>query len=193
MLLRLSVALLLLLGVVMYGIGDGPELDRSALAELRAEEQRALAPQVTRRTPTALNVAVSIPDADPTPAPVAPTVIAAQPEAPEIAAEAPTVVADDPVAEDIANTVVASLGATARPEIAETLADPADDEIVLYVTGRRVNLRAGPSTTNPVVGSVARGDEVRLVDFEANGWAQIRVSGLDQPVFISGDFLSDSR
>jgi uncharacterized protein YgiM (DUF1202 family) len=56
-----------------------------------------------------------------------------------------------------------------------------------------VNLRAGPSTGAAVVGSVVRGQEVRLVDFEANGWAQIRVTDLDQPVFMSGDFLSDSR
>jgi hypothetical protein len=166
MLLRLTVALLLLLGVVMYGIGDGPDLDRTALAELRAEEQRALAPQVSRRTQSVLNVAVAAPAADP-------------------------VVVPEPVATP--DPVVASLGATQRPEVTEPVAEPVDDAIVLYVTGRRVNLRAGPSTGAAVVGSVVRGQEVRLVDFEANGWAQIRVTDLDQPVFMSGDFLSDSR
>jgi hypothetical protein len=190
MLLRLTVALLLLLGVVMYGIGDGPDLDRTALAELRAEEQRALAPQVSRRTQSVLNVAVAAPAADPVvvPEPVATPdpVVAAVPEA-------PAVVAEDPVAEEVANTVVASLGATQLPEVTEPVAEPVDDAIVLYVTGRRVNLRAGPSTGAAVVGSVVRGQEVRLVDFEAKGWAQIRVTDLDQPVFMSGDFLSDSR
>ncbi|MEM0937590.1 MAG: SH3 domain-containing protein [Pseudomonadota bacterium] len=47
----------------------------------------------------------------------------------------------------------------------------------LYVTGSRVNVRAGPSTDFGVIGSVSFGDAVELVDDAGDGWAEIRVSG----------------
>ena len=89
------------------------------------------------------------------------------------------------LAEELANQSVSP----PEPSALET----PEEKIVLYVTGSRVNLRAGPSTSDAVLGRVSRGDAVELVDYESNGWARIRVAGLSDDDFMSGDFLTDSR
>ncbi|MEL6523931.1 MAG: SH3 domain-containing protein, partial [Pseudomonadota bacterium] len=90
----------------------------------------------------------------------------------------------DDVAEQVAEAVQAEV---------EEIQTELQEKIVLYVTGSSVNVRAGPSTQNAVLGRVRRGDEVELVDYEDNGWAKIRVADLANEVFISGDYLSDTR
>lgn len=47
-----------------------------------------------------------------------------------------------------------------------------DDDSLLYVSGRRVNVRAGPSTTNPVLTVVTRGTPVHVLGQEGR-WMQI--------------------
>ena len=101
---------------------------------------------------------------------------AAAPEAPAV-----NTPASDPVAAD-----------AHEEEAPETTPEDVPEPVFLYVTGNRVNLRAGPSTNDAVVGSVVRGQAVQLLSFESNGWAQIRVDGVDGPVFMSGDFLSET-
>lgn len=59
------------------------------------------------------------------------------------------------------------------------LTSPRDADPVarlVYVTGRSVNLRAGPGTTYPVVGGVASGDSLTIID-EENGWLQADFGG----------------
>ncbi|MEQ6249043.1 SH3 domain-containing protein [Sulfitobacter sp. HNIBRBA3233] len=48
---------------------------------------------------------------------------------------------------------------------------------VRIVSGNRVNVRGGPSTDYGVVGKLARGDEVRVIEDNGNGW--VRMESLD--------------
>jgi len=58
----------------------------------------------------------------------------------------------------------------------------------LYVTGSRVNLRAGPSTRDAVVGSVAYGEAVDVLGYADDAWAEVRVEG--RAAFMSRRFLA---
>lgn len=62
---------------------------------------------------------------------------------------------------------------------------------LMYVTGRSVNVRGGPSTRNPVVGKLGRGDAVSVVWVEENGWARIRVEGDGVDGYMALDFLTE--
>lgn len=68
---------------------------------------------------------------------------------------------------------------------------PQEEAKILYVTGRSVNVRGGPSTDNPIVGKVSRGDEVAVIWLEDNGWARIRVEGDGVDGYVSMDFLGE--
>lgn len=63
---------------------------------------------------------------------------------------------------------------------------------LMYVSGRSVNVRGGPSTRNPVVGKLVRGDAVMMVWAEDNGWARIRIEGDGIDGYMSMDFLTDT-
>ncbi|MEM9319775.1 MAG: SH3 domain-containing protein [Pseudomonadota bacterium] len=74
---------------------------------------------------------------------------------------------------------------------------PADDAVatgtgqaILYVTGTRVNLRAGPSTNDAIVTALTQGTAIELVAEAADGWFQIRDPASGSVGFMSGDFLS---
>jgi len=70
--------------------------------------------------------------------------------------------------------------------------EPFADAELLYVTGSRVNVRSGTSTSFGVISSVARGDAVELVAYEANGWAQIRLSSSGETGFMAARFLNET-
>lgn len=178
MLLRLTFILMVVLGLAMWAVGDGPEQDRVALAEARANAQREGAGFVTRTNSDVLSLGPA------EAAPAAPEPVATAPE-PQPEPQLET----DPVAQQLAEALANQPVSPPDPPAAEA----PDEAIVLYVTGSTVNLRAGPSTNDAVLGRVSRGDAVELVDYESNGWARIRVAGLSSDVFMSGDFLSDSR
>ncbi|MFT6223490.1 MAG: hypothetical protein ACJA1F_001334 [Paracoccaceae bacterium] len=213
MLFRLVVALLLILGVFMWAVGEGPEKNRIELAAERIALQRATplatAPVEVRSTPERV-----------LPAPGAVAVSRQEPQGivaevdPQVAAPAlaPAPVAEVPLDPDAQGTspieqaVAAALApqetggedvvptADSGPVVAEVQPSQAgiDTVILLYVTGGRVNLRSGPSTNDPVVGVAVRGDAVELLDFEAEGWARVRVISLQIEAFMSSDFLSDT-
>lgn len=61
-----------------------------------------------------------------------------------------------------------------------------------YVTGSRVNLRAGPGTGNAVVGQVVLGDAAEVLD-DRDGWYQIRTTDGATSGWIFGRFLGDRR
>ncbi len=61
---------------------------------------------------------------------------------------------------------------------------------IRYVTGSRVNLRAGPSTSDAVVAQLVRGTETEVLDEVGDGWLQIRDLATGTVGFMSGDFLS---
>ncbi|MFT6105036.1 MAG: hypothetical protein ACJA1E_001463 [Paracoccaceae bacterium] len=220
MLFRLVVALLLILGVFMWAVGEEPGKSRIELAAERIAQQRATpsatAPVEVRQAPervlpASAAVAASQQEPQGTVAEIAPQVAAPTPTpAPEPVAEVPL----DPDAQGtgpIEQAVAAALApqetggeetgredvglATDRePVVAEIQTSQAgiDTVILLYVTGGRVNLRSGPSTNDAVVGVAARGDAVELLDFEAEGWARVRVLSQQIEAFMSSDFLSDT-
>ncbi|MFT6168382.1 MAG: hypothetical protein ACJAR9_000491 [Celeribacter sp.] len=81
-----------------------------------------------------------------------------------------------------------------------TVADPAKlaalmgsqtgDMILRAVSANRVNVRSGPSTSNPVLGQVVRADIVRVVSNPANDWVEIIIEGDGIQGFMSSRFLT---
>ena len=58
------------------------------------------------------------------------------------------------------------------------------------VTGTRVNLRAGPSTGDPVLTALRLGDQVELIGATGDGWAQIRAIADGREGFMAIRFLT---
>ena len=58
------------------------------------------------------------------------------------------------------------------------------------VTGTRVNLRAGPSTGDPVLTALRLGDQVELIGATGDGWAQIRAIADGHEGFMAIRFLT---
>jgi hypothetical protein len=71
--------------------------------------------------------------------------------------------------------------------VAQAILPQAD---IRYVTGSRVNLRAGPSTSDAVVARLARGAETVVLAEAGEGWFRIRDLDTGAEGFMSGDFLS---
>ena len=59
-----------------------------------------------------------------------------------------------------------------------------------YVSGERVNLRAGPGTGNAVVAQLKRGDPATVLS-DRDGWYQIRTADGSVSGWIFGKFLTD--
>lgn len=78
------------------------------------------------------------------------------------------------------------------PAAAAVVAAP-DPEGTWYVTGSRVNLRAGPSTSESVVGRVVLGQKAEMLEETDNGWYHIRTAGGAQDGFIYSKFLSTEQ
>jgi len=93
-----------------------------------------------------------------------------------------------PVAFAPAQPLITPVVQPQTPVVPEAL--PATD--VRYVMGRSVNVRSGPSTQNAVVGRLTRGEAVRVVRVEDNGWAEVRIEGDGIDGFMSLSFLSDT-
>ena len=69
---------------------------------------------------------------------------------------------------------------------------PADDGSILYVTGTRVNFRAGPSTSDAVIGALNGGSPVEALGEPSGGWVNIR-DAQGRSGYMSADFLSSER
>ena len=79
-------------------------------------------------------------------------------------------------------------GAGAADEAGDGAADGAGR---LFVTGSRVNVRAGPSTRFQVITSVAYGDAVELVTWEGDNWARIRLPDEGRTGYMARSFLAE--
>ncbi|WP_193139804.1 MULTISPECIES: SH3 domain-containing protein [unclassified Meridianimarinicoccus] len=75
--------------------------------------------------------------------------------------------------------------------VAETdpLPEAEDQPARAQVLGTSVNLRAGPSVSDAVVGRVNFGDEVVLLGEERDGWRSIAHPDTGQPVYMASRFL----
>ena len=60
------------------------------------------------------------------------------------------------------------------------------------MTGNTVNFRAGPTTTDAVVGSLSRGQIVTAVGPRSGDWVEIRDDN-GRTGFVSAKFLSGER
>lgn len=79
----------------------------------------------------------------------------------------------------------APVNATVPPE-----ASPPAVTDYWYVTGNRVNLRRGPSTSSAVIGQMSRGEIAEMVEETPDGWYRIAVPGTLTEGYIFGKFLS---
>lgn len=61
---------------------------------------------------------------------------------------------------------------------------------IRYVSARAVNVREGPSTEFPVVERLTRGEAIRVMWVEDNGWVRIAIEGDGIAGFVSGDLLT---
>ena len=77
-------------------------------------------------------------------------------------------------------------GATQQAEA--DLAAP-EGAAVLYVTGNKVNFRAGPSTNDRVVGALLRGSPIEVISGTDDGWVQLR-DAEGREGYMSAQFLS---
>ena len=57
------------------------------------------------------------------------------------------------------------------------------------VTARAVNLRAGPSTNNAVVGRATRNDSAEIIEMLPSGWAKVYILETGTEAFMSAQFL----
>ncbi|SFH54266.1 SH3 domain-containing protein [Palleronia marisminoris] len=90
---------------------------------------------------------------------------------------------------DPVQSAEASATATdARPASAEQLETEVAAQAV--VNANRVNLRAGPSTSNQVLDQVVLGQKVQVLDRADNGWTQVRVVDTGREAYIFDRFLN---
>ena len=89
------------------------------------------------------------------------------------------------VAQPVADPVAPTPEPTPEPEpLPES-----EPDVVLYVAGRTVNVRSGPSTTFAAITSLTRGTAVVDLGDAGEGWRQIRLDS-GEIGYMSGDFLS---
>lgn len=68
--------------------------------------------------------------------------------------------------------------------------EPEPDLPIWYVTAKRVNVRAGPSTDDPVVDSIARDEAVLVVSDPSADWVEIRIEGDGVAGYVAARYLS---
>ncbi|MCG6902082.1 MAG: SH3 domain-containing protein [Rhodobacter sp.] len=64
---------------------------------------------------------------------------------------------------------------------------------ILIVTGNRVNMREGPSTSRSVVGRLREGDKAELMAEAPDGWVQVRAVASGQTGFMAARFLQPAQ
>ena len=77
---------------------------------------------------------------------------------------------------------------TPTPPVVEIAAT--DEAAFVYVSGSRVNLRAGPNTDHPVLATLVQGQSAVPLAVEG-GWTQVRVDDSGQIGWMSSQFLTD--
>jgi hypothetical protein len=166
-------------------------------AEAAAVETVVLASDVAPASPV-VEPEVEVAAVEPEVAPVVsePAVAAVEPEvvapvlpAAEVAEVTPV---PEPAAED---NGVFTLSNYADPVIEtpvapEAAAEPAGEGEIWYVDGSSVNVRAGPSTDDEVVGKLSRGEATLVVWREGEDWARIRIEGDGIEGYVATRFLT---
>jgi uncharacterized protein YgiM (DUF1202 family) len=74
----------------------------------------------------------------------------------------------------------------------ETSVPPGIESFPLeVVVATRLNVRAGPGAEHPVVGKLAHGEQVRVLE-EASGWKRIRPDAGGLEGWVAGEYLQSA-
>ncbi|WP_298258460.1 SH3 domain-containing protein [uncultured Litoreibacter sp.] len=92
----------------------------------------------------------------------------------------------------VSATTGATAPAEAEPVTTQAIAPAPTNTSIRRVTGKRVNLRAGPSTTSEIVGRAVRDDSAEVVELLPSGWAKVYILETGIEAYISSQFLSDA-
>ena len=118
---------------------------------------------------------------------VAPAVVVPVVPAPAVVALAPAPVVEQ--ADTGVFTLATYADAAAATDAPVTPEASADGEI-WYVAGNALNVRAGPSTDDAVVGKLTRGEATLVVWREGEDWARIRIEGDGIEGYVAMRFLT---
>jgi hypothetical protein len=171
-------------------------------ADVSAVETVVLASDVAPAAPV-VEPEVAVAAVEPEVAAVVPEVVAVVPEVVAVVPEviAPVLpaaeVADvtpvpEPAAEDNGVFTLSNY-ADPVPEttvVSETAPEPAGEGEIWYADGSSVNVRAGPSTDDEVVGKLSRGEATLVVWREGEDWARIRIEGDGIEGYVATRFLT---
>jgi len=119
----------------------------------------------------------------------------------EIAVVQEPISTPEPVVSRAAVNPVALLAPTQEPAIEVAVAAPQPVEpititpepkhIVWYVTGRRVNVRSGPSTNHAILDKVVYGEAFEVVSDPNAEWIKIRIEGDGVEGYIAKRLTTD--
>ena len=91
-----------------------------------------------------------------------------------------------PTEAEEAAVVQASLNVT--PAVADVVEAPLD---LRAVSGKRVNMRAGPGTNHGVLDTLVRGTQTEVIEVTTDGWARVRVTQTNQIGWMAERLLSE--
>lgn len=98
------------------------------------------------------------------------------------------VIAPARVAPDVAVAMVSTR--PAGTAVAREIPAAAPERPLVAVTGRQVNLRAGPSTEAAVLASLVQGAEAELIGADGTGWVLIRAVETGIEGYMSDQFVA---
>ena len=111
-------------------------------------------------------------------------------KAPVVAVALDAEVAPAPVPVEPESTVFTlSNYADPAPEAGVAPEQAAEGEI-WYVAGNSLNVRAGPSTDDAIVGKLSRGEAMLMVSRDGGDWAQVRIEGDGIEGYVATRFLT---
>ncbi len=172
------VALCAAMYLILVTVGS-PTTEELAARELATEQQVTKTASIPFAPPV-VEVVADIPDLE-----VSPT-LAVETISDEIGSAALVSATTDA-------TAVAVLEPVATQQITAIAPQPTPTSAVIRrITGKRVNLRAGPSTTAKIVGRTVRDDSAEVVEILPSGWAKVYILETGIEAYISAQFLSDA-
>ena len=102
-------------------------------------------------------------------------------------------VAADPIAEAVAAAVAATLTLPVAPVEAIAAVAKTTAGKLRWIDAKSVNVREGPSTEFPVLGTLARGEAVLVVLEAGEGWSRVRIEGDGIEGFVASRLLTDAQ
>lgn len=168
--------------IVLMTLGE-PTSEELAARELRNNQQVTRTASVSTSTPEVVETANVEVEAEPVEQLVVP--VSQTIESPALVSASTETTT--PAAPALVETV--SIEPAPAPETQQASAANVGNEI-WRVTARAVNLRAGPSTNNAVVGRASRNDSAEIIEMLPSGWAKVYILETGTEAFMSAQFLA---